>query len=114
MCTNTISTCFTEYVVSDVSLIVSHSNPSAASLKTCAPNYCFCSLTSASSQSDTLSNILSLPKLKQRKLKRRGMNTRAVLITDDKVIKELEENVQQKIIREEEKEMKKIEREQKK
>ena len=113
MCTNTISACSTEDVVSDASPSVSHSNPSAASLKTCATDS-LCSLTSASSQSDTLSDILSLPKLKQRKQKRRGMNTRAVVITDDKVIKVLEENVQQKKIREEEKEMKKIEREQKK
>ena len=92
MCTNTISTCSTEDVASYASPSVSHSNPSAASLKTCAPDS-LCSLTSASSQSDTLSDILTLPKPKQRKQKQRGMNTRAVAITDDEVMKELEDNV---------------------
>ena len=100
MCSNTISTSSAGDVVSVASPSVSHSNPSAASLTTCAPD----SLCSFSSQSDTLSEILSLPKPKQRKQKRRGMNTRAVVITDDEVLKELEDKVEQKQSREEEKE----------
>jgi hypothetical protein len=110
MCSNTISTSSAGDVVSVASPSVSHSNPSAASLTTCAPD----SICSFSSQSDTLSEILSLPKPKQRKQKRRGMNTRAVVITDDEVLKELEDKVEQKQSREEEKERKKIERERKK
>ena len=97
-------------MVSVLLLSFSHSNPSTASLTTCTPDS-LCSLTSASSQSDTLSETLSLPKPKQRKQKRRGMNTRAVVITDDKVWKELEEKVEQKKL---ENKTKKIEREQEK
>ena len=92
MCSNTISTSSAGDVVSVASPSVSHSNPSAASLTTCAPD----SLCSFSSQPDTLSEVLSLPKPKQRKQKRRGMNTRAVVITDDEVLKELEDKVEQK------------------
>ena len=95
VCSNTVSICSARDVVSGASPSASHSSPSTASLTTCAPDS-LCSLTSVSSQSDTLSEILSLPKPKQRKQKRQGVNTRAVLITDDEVLKKLEEKAEQK------------------
>ena len=112
-CYTTILSCSARDMVSVASPSVSHSNPSTVSLTTCAPDS-LCSLTSASFQSDTLSEILSLPKPKQRKQKRWGMNTTAVVIySGQNVLKELEEKVEQKKIREEENERKKIKREQK-
>ena len=69
---------------------------------------------SSSNRADTLSEILVLPKPKPRKPKRQGLNTRALLITDDSVVKDIENNQEDTRLRDEQKERKRIERERRK
>ena len=90
------------------------STPSIVS--TCAPDSDHASLTASSSvsTSDVLSDILRLPEPKATKKKRKpGFNKKAVCITEDNVIKELEEQKKEKEQKKEEMIAKRIEREKK-
>jgi len=124
VCSSSVSTGSTDEVTSvGSSASVSHRSPSVVS--TCAPGS-MCSLTTVSTsspqassssqipESDCLSEILVLPKPKPTRQKREGVNSRAVVITDDEVVRELQEKEEAKKLREAEKERKRIEREQKK
>jgi hypothetical protein len=87
------------------------SNPS---LKTYDPGSSSSLPSSSSNPADTLSEILVLPKPKPRKPRRQGLNTRAVLITDDAVVKDIEKKQEDRRLRDEQKERRRIEREKRK
>ena len=89
------------------------STPSVVS--TCAPDSDHASLTTSSvSTSDVLSDLLTLPQPKVTKKKRKpGFNQKAVCITDDKILQELEDKKVEKEQKKEEIIAKRIEREKK-
>ena len=55
-----------------------------------------------------------LPKPKPRKPRRQGLNTRALLITDDSVVKDIEKKQEDRRLRDKQKERKRIEQEKRK
>ena len=90
------------------------STPSVIS--TCAPDSDRASLTASSSvsTSDIIGDLLTLPQPKITKKKRKqGFNEKAICITDDSVLKELEEKKEEKERKKEEMIAKRIEREKK-
>ena len=92
-------------------------SPTASVVSTCAPDSDHASLTVSSSvsTSDVLGDLLTLPQPKITKKKRKpGFNQKAVCITDDKVLHELEEKIEQKERKEKERNAKQIERVKKK
>lgn len=110
MCSSSILTGSTDEVTSvGSSVSTSHRSPSVASK--CAPGS-VCSLTTVSTsspqtsssfqipESDSLNEILVLPKPKPTR-KREGVNSRAVVITNDEVVRELQEKEEEKRIEQE-------------
>ena len=87
----------------------------ASVVSTCAPDSYRASLTvssSVSTTSDVLDDVLTLPQPKTTKKKRKpGFNQKAVCITDDKVLQELEEKKEEKEQKKDEMIAKQIERE---
>ena len=95
----------------------SESASTASVISTCAPESDRASLTVSSSvsTSDVLGDLLALPQPKITKRKRKpGFNQKAVCITDDKVLQDLEEKKEEKKQKKEEMIAKQIERAKKK
>jgi len=88
---------------------------STSSGKTCSPSSHPVETSSSSSTSDILREMLVLPQPKQATKKRRkGLNSTAICITDSEVLDELNAQETAKFEEKEEKERKKLERQEKK